>query len=96
MPIKTSSFCACGSRNDVYHAFSCKKGGYTIHRHNNIRNFEAEFTRDVRSDAKVEPSLIPLDADLMNNGNNTDKAKLHVSVLGLWAPWNGHSLISVL
>ena len=32
------SKCVCGSNFDLCHAFSCKKGGFISHRHNELRN----------------------------------------------------------
>ena len=37
------SQCPCGQKFDVNHALNCKKGGFVIIRHNNIRGFEADL-----------------------------------------------------
>ena len=66
----TPSYCQCGAKNDVNHALSCKKGGYVMMRHNCVRDLEAELMREVCTDVKVEPELLPLDNNLMRNGNN--------------------------
>ena len=56
-----------------------------IHRHNRVRDLEAEIMREVCVDVKVEPELLPLhNTDL--NGNNAEKARLDVSAIGVWAP----------
>ena len=44
-------------------------------RHDRIRNLEAEFLREVCTDVKVEPQLLPL-VNLELNGTNADKARL--------------------
>ena len=36
------SKCPCGQRFDVTHAMNCKRGGF-IMRHNDIRDFEANY-----------------------------------------------------
>ena len=80
-----ASHCHCGSKNDVDHALSCKRGGYVGMRHDNIRNLEAEFLREVCSDVKIEPQLLPL-VNLGLNGTNAEKARLDVSSVGLFTP----------
>ena len=39
------SKCPCGSNFDITHALNCKRGGYVIMRHNNIRDFEVNLLR---------------------------------------------------
>ena len=51
------SKCACGQQYDVTHALNCKKGGFVIIRHNNIRDFEANLLKKVCSDVETEPQL---------------------------------------
>lgn len=38
-------------------------------RHNCIRDLEAELMQEVCSDVRIEPALMPLDNNLMSNGN---------------------------
>ena len=81
----TPNFCHCNKKNDINHALICQHGGYVIHRHNRVRDLEAEIMREVCVDVKVEPELLPLhNTDL--NGNNAEKARLDVSAIGVWAP----------
>ena len=42
--------------------------------------------REVCSDVKVEPELLPLDTNQMRNGNTAEKARLDVSGNGVWGP----------
>ena len=35
-------------------------------------------------DVKIEPELLPIEADNIHNGNNADKARLDVSGIGIW------------
>lgn len=82
----TPSYCQCNKKNDITHALSCKKGGYVIFRHNKIRDLEAELMKEVCTDVKIEPELLPLTNQQLN-GNNADKARLDVSGIGVWAPF---------
>jgi len=52
-------FCACGKENSIDHALCCMKGGYTVMRHNNVRDTEAALLREVCKDVTIEPPLIP-------------------------------------
>ena len=47
-----ATFCACGKDNSVDHALVCMLGGYTIMRHNEVRNMEAELLREVCRDVQ--------------------------------------------
>ena len=81
----TPNFCHCKKENDINHALSCKNGGYIHHRHNRIRDLEAEIMREVCLDVKTEPALLPLDNEQIN-GNKKDKARPDVSGIGVWSP----------
>ena len=65
------------------HTLSCPKGGYTIMRHNGIRDLEAELMKEVCRDVKIEPELLQVGEQEMA-GNNSDKARLDVSGIGVW------------
>ena len=72
------TFCACGKQNSVDHALSCMKGGYTIMRHNNVRDTEAALLQEVCKDVTIEPPLIP-------SKELGDKSCLDVGARGLWS-----------
>ena len=55
-------------------------------RHNRIRDLEAEFMREVCTDVKVEPSLLPLANPNRVNGNVSENARLDVAGNGIWGP----------
>ena len=42
-----ASFCECGKKNSINHALTCPRGGYTIMRHNEVRDLEAELLKEV-------------------------------------------------
>ena len=82
----TPSYCQCNKKNDIDHALSCHNGGYSIMRHNRIRDLEAELMQEVCKDVKIEPQLLPVASDNLINGNTTENARLDVSGLGVWSP----------
>ena len=84
---KSPSYCQCGKENDIDHALNCKSGGYVAMRHNRIRDLEAELMREVCHDVKVEPELLPVEGDSVTNGNSAEKARLDVSGVGVWGPY---------
>ena len=79
----TPAYCQCGKKNDIDHTLSCPNGGYTIMRHNGIRDLEGELMREVCRDVKIEPELLPIGEREMS-GNTSDKARLDVSGVGVW------------
>lgn len=77
--------CVCGDIFDVDHAMICKKGGYVIQRHNEIRDLEAELLGTVCKDVEVEPILQKLTGEILNNGaNRSDDARLDIHARGFW------------
>ena len=83
-----SLHCACGSENSINHSLICKIGGYSIFRHNIVRDSIADILKEICREVKVEPELIPIDSDFNINPaeNSADKARLDVSSVGLWSP----------
>ena len=79
----TPAYCQCGGKNSVDHTLSCPNGGYTIMRHNGVRDLEAELMREVCRDVKIEPELLPIGEQEMA-GNVSEKARLDVSGVGVW------------
>ena len=55
-------------------------------RHNRVRDLEAELMREVCTDVKVEPHLLPLANPNSVNGNTSENARLDVSGNGVWSP----------
>ena len=83
----TPSHCQCGKKNDINHMLNCKLGGYVSMRHNRVRDLEAELMREVCHDVKIEPDLIPIESDATRTGNTAHKARLDVSGVGVWGPY---------
>lgn len=80
--------CVCGKRNDVDHTLTCKRGKYIIFRHNKIRDTNAEFLHQACYNVQVEPELLPIESsDFQVLGKQQEKARLDVSAVGLWGPF---------
>ena len=77
--------CECGERNSINHALICKKGGFVIRRHNEIRDLEAELLDEVCISVTKEPQLMPLSGQVIR-GNTAPEARLDVSAVGFWRP----------
>ena len=80
----TPRHCACGAKHSTDHILMCKKGGYVSMRHDNLRNLEASFLREVCKDVKVEPVLQPIGEAETLSSNRAEKARLDVSAIGVW------------
>ena len=70
---------------NLIHALNCKKGGFVIIRHDEIRNFNADLLKKVCSDVQVEPQLQPLNGKQVSSGSVTgDEARLDIRARGFW------------
>ena len=54
-------------------------------RHNNLRDLNAEFMREVCRDVVTEPQLIVLDDEDIQQGTKADRAAPDISSRGLWS-----------
>ena len=50
-----TSLCPCGQNYVVPHAINCKRGGFMMMRHNNVRDFEANLLKITLNDVEVVP-----------------------------------------
>ena len=79
--------CPCGQNFIVTHAMYCKKGGFVIIRHNELRNFEANLLNKVCNDVEIEPRLQPLEGEQMTASTiDGDEARLDIRARGFWRP----------
>ena len=85
-PADLPSHCACGEPFDSCHALTCSKGGFTIVRHNEIRDLTAQLLSEVCSDVEVEPRLQPLSGEQFHrlSANRDPEARLDVKARGFW------------
>ena len=78
--------CACGSNFTIEHALSCPTGGFTIIRHNEVRDLLANLLTEVCHDVSVEPHLQPLSGESFphRTASTEDNARLDVAANGFW------------
>ena len=58
--------CESGTKFDIQHALSCKKGGFISLRHNHLRNITATLLKEVCKDIRVEPQLQQLTGEILH------------------------------
>lgn len=87
-PESMPSVCVCGKTNDVSHALTCGKGGYVIHRHNEIRDTTASLLKEAPRvhSVEVEPQLQPLTGEELHGrtANVEDASRLDLKCKGFW------------
>jgi len=77
--------CVCGDAFDVDHAMICRRGGFVIQRHNEIRDLEADLLGTVCKDVEDEPLVQQLSGKALNNGANTSPdARPDIHARGFW------------
>ena len=78
--------CACGSKYDIQHCMSCKKGGFINIRHNDVRDLTACLLTEVCKDVSVEPLLTPLTGENIESrsAKTGDEARLDISARDFW------------
>jgi hypothetical protein len=79
--------CLCNQKNSINHALTCHKGGYTILRHNSLRDTVAELLTGICKDVVIEPPLLELNGEQLTRGTITSReARLDVSARSFWSP----------
>ena len=79
----TQSMCVCGVRFTMDHAMICKRGGFIIQRHNELRDLEAELLKMVCFVVEMERGLQPVTGEELNGGaNQSQDARLDVHARG--------------
>ena len=65
---------------------SCPKGGFTILRHNEIRDLTANVLSEVCHNVNVEPALQPLTGEVLSGASaiKDDAARLDIAADGFW------------
>ena len=80
------SKCECGSTFSIDHALSCKKGGFVSLRHNQVRNLTASLLNEVCHDVCVEPQLLQLTGENLNEkmAIRSDEARVDIAARSFW------------
>ena len=77
--------CVFGDISDVDHAMICKRGGFVIQRHNELRDLEAELLSTVCKDVQVEPVLQQVTGETLNkDANRAPDTRLDIRERGFW------------
>ena len=79
MPAK----CPCGQNNNLNHAMNCKRGGFVVMRHNNVRDFEANLLKTIQNDVKIKPALQKIDNGRIG-GRTEDEARPDIRARVVW------------
>ena len=78
--------CVCGRELTTSHALTCHTGGYTVARHNEVRDLIADLIREAGiPDVETEPKLLPCNGSDIPGGrslNRSDEARLDVRARG--------------
>ena len=72
---KLQTPCPVGSKSDIRHSMSCKKGNFETIRHNDLRDLTAKILLEVCYDIwyrditifGIEPKLVPLSGEDLSN-----------------------------
>ena len=63
----------------------CKRGGFVIQRHNELRDLQADMLRMVCNGIENEPVLQDITGEELNRGTNTSPdARLDIVAKGSW------------
>ena len=65
------------------YALNCKTGRFITIRHNRVRDFEAQLLIEIRNDVEIEPTLQPLEGEIIN-GLTGVNAKTDVRANRFW------------
>ena len=79
------SICVCGDVFNVDHAMVCRRGGFIIQRHNELRDLEEDMLSMVCNDVEIEPVLQELTEESLPSGaNRAPDARLDIHARGFW------------
>ena len=79
------SVCVCGDVFNIDHAMICRRVGFIIQRHNEVRDLQAEMLNMVCYDVEVEPVLQEITGEmLLRCVNKAPDARLDIHARGFW------------
>ena len=78
------TFCPCGSKFDIQHSMSCKKGGFVSIRYNDLRDLTARIVSEICKDTEIAPKLLPLSGEELygRTTNRSNEARLDIRARG--------------
>ena len=65
----------CGSKFDIQHSISCKKGGFVSIRQNDLRDLTARIVSEVCKDTEIEPKLSSLPGEEVHGRTNINEMR---------------------
>ena len=77
------SKCPCGQKYHLNYAMNCKRGGFVVMKHNNIRDFEANLLKTIQNNVEIELALQEIDNERID-GRTGDEAKPDIRARGVW------------
>ena len=82
----TPLHCICGKNFEADHALSCKRGGFMIQRHNELRDFTATLLTEVCHNVTIEPLLQTIEGETFQyrSANTDSEARLDICARGFW------------
>ena len=80
-----ASTCPCAKKFDLNHALNCKRGGFVIMKHNNVRDVGANLLKTMHNDLETEPVMQEITTEKIP-GNTNNEARLDIRARGLWRP----------
>ena len=84
--INIPSTCSCRSKMTIQHAMSCKKGGFSTIRHNDLRDLITNLLTEVCKDVDIEPQLLPVTGETFDNrtANTSNEVRVDIKSRGFW------------
>ena len=78
--------CPCGSKFDIQHSMSCRKGGFLYIRHNDLRDLTANMMSEVCKDTKIKSKLTPLSGEELQcrASNSSNEARVGIRTRDFW------------
>lgn len=94
-PDHLPTHCSCGQPFTIDHALSCVTGGYSVLRHNELRDLTASVLNEVCHDVQLEPPLQPLSGEQLQSSNCASEARLDIHARGFWGDRFSRTLFDV-
>ena len=87
-PARLPSQCPCGAAFSVNHALNCHRGGFTIIRHNEVRDFLAKQMNIVCKDIEIEPGLQEVEGEQFTTKSTLtgEQARTDIRARGFYRP----------